>query len=98
MQNNRRIIALFTVLIFTLALVFPVLYIINETDHNCSGIDCQICEQVNVCMHFFDNFTPDPNEGIFILSACFAVVFCIGSVVVSKKLNTLVNLKVKLSN
>lgn len=98
MLKSRRLIALVTAAVFAIAFCFSVLFIAEEAEHNCAGGDCQICEQINVCLHFFDNFTPKPNSAFLALVISFSVVLCLGFAVEGKKLNTLVNLKVKLSN
>lgn len=98
MLKSRRITALITAFAFAFAFCFSVLFIVEEAEHNCSGEHCNICEQINACLHFFDNFSPKPEALGFSASLFFAAVLLIGAVAESKKNITLVNLKVKLSD
>ncbi|MBQ7203900.1 MAG: hypothetical protein IJS03_07810 [Eubacterium sp.] len=98
MQNAKKLVALFSALLFALVLTSSILFVAVESEHNCTGNDCQICEQVSICLHIFDNTTPDPEVNTPAIFAGFAVVLCIGFEIVCKKLNTLVDLKVKLSD
>lgn len=99
MYNRKRFIALFLAAIMALSLTFSALFVVLEANHNCNEEDdCLICQQINICLHFFKDNSPDPNTHTFNAFTVFTVVLLIGAVVITKKHNTLVNLKVKLSN
>lgn len=47
MKSNKivKIIVFLSVFLF----VFPFMYILAETNHECHGENCEICEQISVC-------------------------------------------------
>ena len=97
MLKSRRWIALLTAAVFTAAFVFSALFIVAEADHDCRGNDCQVCAHISFCIEFLDNFSPKPDSAAFSAALIFAVILCIGYALRCEKVNTLVNMKVKLS-
>ena len=97
MLKSRRLIALLTAAVFVAAFVFSALFIVAESNHECRGNDCQVCEHINSCIGFLDNFSPKPNSAAFSASLFFAVVLCIGYALHCEKNKTPVDMKVKLS-
>jgi hypothetical protein len=99
MYQSKKTIALMLSALLCVTFFFSLMFIITESDHDCKGErDCQICEQMNICMRFFKDTTPKPNAASAGLSVVFAVVLCIGFAAFAKKLNTPVERKDKLSN
>lgn len=98
MTNKKRAVAFLTVAAFVLVMLFSVVYIAAESDHDCVGSDCQICYQISVCQHTLRSI---------LLIACSvlstAAIVCVLCRWVSRAADssifcTLVSLKVKLSD
>ena len=98
MTNKKRAVALFAAAAFVFVMLFSVVYIAAESDHDCVGSDCQICYQISVCQHTLRSI---------LLIACSvlstATIVCVLCRWVSRAADsaifcTLVSLKVKLSD
>lgn len=99
MYKSRKTVAFILSAFMLVTFLFSLVFVAVESDHDCTGKnDCQICEQIKNCLHIFDDNSPKPESNTLIFNAVFAVVLCIGFAAFAKKLNTLINLKVKLSN
>ena len=97
MRKSKRMIALFAAFLFAAALLIPSLFVVLESNHDCTGVDCRICAQVTVCMHLFDGVTPEEVHAALVFR-CFVVAICIGILAATRKPHTLIQLKVKLSS
>ncbi len=99
MYKSKKTAAFILSALMLVTFLFSLGFVAAESDHDCTGKnDCQICEQIKICLHIFDDNAPKPDANILVIHAVFAVVLCIGFAAFAKKLNTLINLKVKLSN
>lgn len=49
MTNKKRAAALFVAVAFVFVMLFSMVYIAEESNHDCIGSDCQICYQISVC-------------------------------------------------
>ena len=98
MQKTLRRISAVTALLIALVFVMSALFVIFEADHDCSGDDCRICQAVNTCLNLFDNTTPKPDGAEFGAAVIFALVLAMGAVSAQKFSDSLVTLKVKLSD
>ena len=97
MRKSKRMIALFAAFLFAAALLIPSLFVVLESNHDCTGVDCRICAQVTVCMHLFDGVTPEEIHAAVVFR-CFVVAICIGILAAIQKPHTPIQLKVKLSS
>lgn len=98
MAIKKRIIAFVVAVAMAIGLVSSVVFIAENAEHNCSGVDCQICDLVQSNLKFFDNQTPNPNAPVYTLVVFWALVLVIGLKHKVCKMDTLVSLKTKLSN
>ncbi len=99
MYKSKKTVAFLLSALMLVTFLFSLVFVAVESDHNCTGKnDCQICEQIKICLHIFNDNAPKPETNTIVIYAVFAVVLCIGFAAFAKKLNTLINLKVKLSN
>ena len=98
MSKCKRITALFAVFAMVFTMAFSVLFVVHEAEHECSGVDCHICQQFTSCLHLFDNTTPKPETSALKLSVIFSAILLIGCTSWTAINKTLINLKVKLSN
>lgn len=56
MIKRNRLIALVLALTFVFAMLISAFFVIVEADHDCTGEDCQICCQINVCENTLHSF------------------------------------------
>lgn len=97
MNKRKSVIALFLSIVLLISIIFSLGYIVERTDHNCIGSNCQICVNIYSFVHWLQE-----------LCACFGILlFCVVGVVFCKYIKnfiyifnfktTLVSLKIKLS-
>lgn len=97
MRAKNRAVAVLAAFVLVLALLFPAFFVISEANHDCTGIACRICEQICVCMHFLDGAVRSSCRPAAVHSLV-AAALCVCAISVFKKPNTLIKLKVKLSD
>ncbi len=97
MRAKKRAVAVLTAFVLVLALLSPVFFVISEANHDCTGIACRICEQICVCMHFMDGAVRSFCRPAAVRSLV-AAALCVCALSVFQKPNTLIRLKVKLSD
>lgn len=94
---KKRRLAVFAVLLAVMML-FSALYIVLEADHDCHGEDCAICSQICACLNLLQNLS----LALSLLAA--AAILLISAEEIGKRLscsyqrNSLITLKVKLSD
>lgn len=49
MDKKRKILAVFFAVSFILVILYSILFISMELNHDCVGEDCQICYQISIC-------------------------------------------------
>ncbi|MBR3149463.1 MAG: hypothetical protein IKF64_04760 [Eubacterium sp.] len=98
MQNVKKRISAALAVIIALTFVLSVLFVVFESEHNCSGDDCQICQTVGNCLKILDNTTPKPETAVLSVAVIFALVLVLGTVMLRADSENLITLKVKLSN
>jgi len=96
--KKKRIIAFITAFAMAFALIFSVFFIAHNSQHKCSGNDCEICAQINLCIGKLNKITPKPETEGFAVLLAFAVISVIGAVHSAANRKSLTQLKVKLSN
>mgnify|MGYP007002441203 FL=1 len=98
MKLKKRILIALLTMTFIFGTLFSVLYIAIESHHDCIGEDCPICQCIIVC----ENILKKLSTALFVMSVSAAFVFASKiSIIKNLKLipiQTLVSLKVKLSN
>ena len=68
MTKSKRLAALFTLLL-AFVMLFSVLYIALEADHDCCGEGCAVCAQLQICENLLKNLIP---AALLLLAArCF---------------------------
>ncbi len=98
MSKAKKALSLFLAVVLTAVFALSVFFVVFESKHNCSGDDCQICQSVNLCLKLFDNKTPKPESANVIAALFFGIVLVVGAVLLCKKNENLITLKIKLSN
>ena len=98
MKLKKRILIALLTMTFIFGTLFSVLYIAIESHHDCIGEDCLICQCIIVC----ENILKKLSTALFVMSVYVAFAFASKiSIIKNLKLipiQTLVSLKVKLSN
>lgn len=98
MTKKRRIAAMAMCLALLFAMFFSTAYIIRETNHNCTGENCPICHEIQICQQILNTV------GTAVLGAAvfsFMPVFLITLTSAHRReaaAVTLISLKVKLSD
>ena len=97
MEKKKRIAAFLAVTIL-LVLLFSAAFIATEADHDCAGENCPICAQIAVCQNLLKTFSLAVCIAAF--PAVVSYMLCRGSFACADVIprNTLVSLKVKLTN
>ncbi len=98
MTKRNRSVALFMALAVFVVVLFSSLYTVENADHDCVGESCPICAQIAVCENTLHGFSM---AAVAVAAIVFAPVFCALAVkpaFVSLFSDTLVSLKVKLSD
>ena len=49
MTKKRRLISCFLAALFVLVMLSSLVFIVLEAEHDCTGEDCPVCYQINVC-------------------------------------------------
>lgn len=98
MKKHNKITSVILAAAMIIGLVFPSLFIAENSEHKCSGVDCQICAQVNSSLKAFNNLIPKPETVLEIISVFWVMVLVLGIKNHTVKTDTLIDLKIKLSN
>ncbi len=53
-QHRKAVLAV----LLAFVMLFSVLYVVLEADHECSGEDCAVCAQIRACMNLIRNLLP----------------------------------------
>lgn len=98
MEAKKRILIILLTMAFIFGMLFSVMYITVESHHDCIGEDCPICQYIIVC----ENILKKLSTALAVISISITFVFASKiSIIKNLKLiliQTLVSLKVKLSN
>lgn len=97
-MNKTKRFAAVLALLLALVMLFSVLYIALEADHDCCGEDCAICAQLRACQDLLRNLLT-----LAVLAAAVRCSFALVSVFADAERrcaqpHTLIALKVKLSD
>lgn len=98
MNKNKRIVALVVCIALMAVMLFSSAYVAHLADHDCIGEGCQICAVLENCQQNLKNLLAVAVVAVFVAAAAH---FFWGSNPYFKKIftqNTLIQLKVKLSN
>ena len=85
-------------LLLAFVMLFSVLYIAFEADHDCCGEDCAVCAQLHACEELLRNLL---QAALLLSAACCFCALCRAAAeprVRPERPHTLILLKVKLSN
>lgn len=98
MTRRYRIIAIIVAVAMAIGLALSALFVVENANHKCTGTDCQICDHISLSLKEFNNQTPEPEDTMAIICVCWALVLALGLTKNIVMVDTLVDLKTKLSN
>lgn len=97
---EKKVIAIFLILCIAAAVSLSALFIVNHVDHDCTGEDCGVCQEISACLSALRRLTENvggtvklPARAAFLMLLAFlpflqAEIFT----------NTLITLKIRLNN
>lgn len=98
MTKNNRILTLLLALIVGFVVMFSSVFTVVEAYHNCEEEHCQVCYQISVCKNTLKTLS----DVVVTISAAIALVYslltCLFVFITNRQSESLVTLKVKLSN
>lgn len=97
-MNKTKRFAAVLALLLAFFMLFSILYIALEADHDCCGEDCAVCAAIRTCENLLRNLLP-----IALLLAAFQMLCVLVRAILSTDCfsahpHTLIALKVKLSD
>ncbi|MEA4964636.1 MAG: AraC family transcriptional regulator [Oscillospiraceae bacterium] len=98
LKKCRRIAAFVCCLLFCFVMAFSAFFLAAEADHDCTGADCPICAEMQVCANLLH--TAALVAAALVVCAIFLAFSGLLSCAYDAKLGpfTLVSLKIKLSD
>lgn len=98
MTKKMRSIALLVSFVVLFVMLCSAFYIVAEADHDCTGENCPICYQISVCQNTLKDLSFAVCTAAF--GAAFTYTLCqsVSARTEDSQSNTLVSLKVKLSD
>lgn len=98
MAKRFRFLTGLLALILSFVILSSITYIAVEADHDCTGVDCAICHQINACENLLKSIgfagSAAATAAAILYTLCSIILSCTESV----HTFTLVSLKVKLSD
>lgn len=98
MTKQIRVFTVFLAVMIAVVMLSSSLYIIVESDHDCHGDDCVICEQIAACENTLRVFSIAVTTAALSAVLTFIIVELLPHGMAAFAGRTLVSLKVKLSN
>ena len=97
-KKSRLITGLLAAVLAAVMLPSSAVYIAVEANHNCSGEDCAICHQLQICENLLKSIGLAGAAAVFAAAVRYALCRVIPSCAELVRTFTLVSLKVKLSD
>ena len=94
MTKKFRFMTGLLAVVLAFVMLSSVAYIAAESDHECTGVDCAICHQINVCENLLKSIGLAGSAAAILYILCRIIPSCIEVA----RTFTLVSLKVKLSD
>ncbi len=98
MTMFKRILSFVLAIAFCFVFFCSVLFIAEEANHICSGENCPVCAQINICKELIRKLAFSAVTVCFALSLRYFIVKTICNFKNCNQNKTLVSLNVKLSN
>jgi len=98
MTRKFRLITRLLAAVLAAVMLSSAIYIAVEANHTCSGEDCAICHQLQVCENLLKSIGLVDAAAVFAATVRYALCRVIPSCAELVRTSTLVSLKVKLSD
>lgn len=98
MTRKFRLITRLLAAVLAAVMLSSAIYIAVEANHTCSGEDCAICHQLQVCENLLKSIGLVGAAAVFVATVRYALCRVIPSCAELVRTSTLVSLKVKLSD
>ena len=98
MTRKFRLITRLLAAVLAAVMLSSAVYIAVEANHTCSGEDCAICHQLQVCENLLKSIGLVDAAAVFAATVRYALCRVIPSCAELVRTSTLVSLKVKLSD
>ena len=98
MTKKFRFMTGLLAVVLAFVMLSSVAYIAAESDHDCTGVDCAICHQINVCENLLKSIGLAGSAAATVAAILYILCRIIPSCTEVARTFTLVSLKVKLSN
>ena len=97
-MRKQRALAILLSAMMCFLVLFSVFYVVVENNHDCSGENCPICYQINMCESTIKSISAG-SAAPAVVAAAFVILLLMSLIENETNLNeTLVSLKVKLSS
>lgn len=97
-KKKLRFLAIMLIITVFISTFVFISYNVKETSHNCSGNDCSVCCQISICKDIVKNKVNISAVTLFLLIQLFKDIIFSKNLIFIKGKETLVSLKVKLSD
>lgn len=98
MADKKRMISFILAICVTIVMLFSVLYIAAESNHDCADGCCPVCNQISLCEHTLKTLSAAVIAAVVMFAVSYMGCICMPICPKQNLLVTLVTLKVKLSN
>lgn len=98
MVKNKRLMAAFLALLLVCTLFFSFFFVAAKSNHDCVDEVCSICQEIQTCIQTIRSISIAVTAAATLAIAAFSLVRVIVPIVQSIIFQTLVSLKVKLTN
>lgn len=98
MTKRFRFLTGLLAVILSFVMLSSIAYIAVESDHDCTGVDCAICHQINACENLLKSIGLAGSTAAITAAILYILCSIIPSCTESARTFTLVSLKVKLSD
>lgn len=98
MEKKKRIAAIILAVTVMFVMLGSAFFIAAEADHDCVGENCPICYQLNVCRNTLKSLSLAVCAAVFFAAFTYTLRVSISAHAYTSTSNSLVTLKVKLSD
>ena len=98
MTGKKRFAAVIMCIMLVLSIFTASFYIVSRAHHECTGQDCPICHEIQLCVQFLNTVGGAVILSAVVLFTVHEILIVLMSFVHVCQNNTLVSLKVKLSD
>ncbi len=98
MTKNKRVPALLIAAAVCFVMLFSSVFIVVNTGHDCTGESCPICCQINLFENTLKTLSNTFPAIALALALTYSVLACLSVFTAARQTESLVTLKVKLSN